>query len=143
MKLTQAGAVIARIRKFLRAGEIRREAVDVPRLIDELLQMLQTMLSEAGVRVTVDLPAALPPLTADPVQLQQVILNLVVNAVDALRDLPAARREVNIAVALTYLAVRWLFLPIAAIREGARRIGHGDFGHRHLYDFCFLTNVCM
>lgn len=96
---TQAGAVIARIRKFLRAGEIRREAVDVPRLIDELLQMLQTMLSEAGVRVTVDLPAALPPLTADPVQLQQVILNLVVNAVDALRDLPAARREVNIAVA--------------------------------------------
>lgn len=96
---TQAGAVIARIRKFLRAGEIRREAVDVPRLIDDLLQMLQAMLSESGVRVVVDLPANLPPLTADPVQLQQVILNLVVNAVDALRDLPAARREVTIVVA--------------------------------------------
>lgn len=35
-----------------------------------------------------------------------------------------------VLVALTYLAVRWLFQPIAAIRQGARRIGRGDFDHR-------------
>ena len=43
---------------------------------------------------------------------------------------PVIAGFVLVLVALTYLAVRWLFLPIAAIREGARRIGHGDFGYR-------------
>ncbi|WP_374264475.1 ATP-binding protein [Zoogloea sp.] len=94
-----AGAVIARIRKFLRAGEIKREPIDLARLVDELLKMLQAMLAEQGVRVRVCLPAAMPALTADAVQLQQVILNLVVNAVDAVKDLPPARREITLRVA--------------------------------------------
>jgi len=43
---------------------------------------------------------------------------------------PVIAGFVLVLVVLTYLAVRWLFLPIAAIREGARRIGSGDFGYR-------------
>lgn len=94
-----AGAVISRIRTFLRAGEIRRESVDVGRMLDELLQMLQLMLTETGVHVRVDLPADPPLLMADQVQLQQVLMNLIVNAVDAMRDLHERERTLIITVA--------------------------------------------
>lgn len=67
----------------------RREGIDIARLLDELLQMLQAMLTDNGVQVRVQLPDLPPAFTADAVQLQQVILNLIVNAVDALRDTPA------------------------------------------------------
>ena len=69
------------------------------RMLDELLQMLQTVLSEAGVQVSVALPRPQPRLIADPVQLQQVILNLILNAVDAMRDLPGGGRWLRIEVA--------------------------------------------
>jgi PAS domain S-box-containing protein len=95
---TLAGEVIARIRKFLRAGELRREPIPIARLLDELLQMLQAMLTDNGVRVRVHLPTPPPAFTADAVQLQQVILNLIVNAVDALRDTPADARALAIMV---------------------------------------------
>ncbi|TAH44086.1 MAG: PAS domain S-box protein [Betaproteobacteria bacterium] len=93
-----ASSVIARIRGFLRAGDIHRERVDVAHLLDELLQMLQALLAEAGVRATVELAEPRPWLMADPVQLQQVILNLIVNAVDAMRDQPEGQRSLRIAV---------------------------------------------
>ncbi len=89
---TLAGEVIARIRRFLRAGEIRQEWIAVPKLLDELLRMLNAVLLEAGVQVDVRIPPDLARIFADPVQLQQVILNLVINAVDALREWPGERR---------------------------------------------------
>lgn len=87
-----AGAVITRIRSFLRAGEIRRERVDIGRMLTELLQMLQSMLTEVGVRVYTRLPPGTVSVMADQVQLQQVILNLLVNATDAMRELPEGER---------------------------------------------------
>lgn len=93
-----AGQVISRIRGFLRAGEIRREPVDLARMLDELLQMLQTVLSEAGVQVSVRLPDVQPRIIADPVQLQQVILNLIINGVDAMREQPCGARQLHIEV---------------------------------------------
>jgi signal transduction histidine kinase len=46
------------------------------------------------------------------------------------RLVPVIAGFASVLVALTYLAVRWLFQPIAAIRQGARRIGRGEFEHR-------------
>ncbi|MCA0188646.1 MAG: GHKL domain-containing protein, partial [Proteobacteria bacterium] len=95
---TLAAGVIARIRKFLRAGEIKRERIAVPRLLDELLLMLQTLLLDAGVEVELSLPDDLPELLADAVQLQQVILNLIVNAVDAMREQRGSTHSLRIEV---------------------------------------------
>jgi PAS domain S-box-containing protein len=93
-----AGDVIARIRNFLSMGGIKRELVEVRRIVDDLLLMLQTLLQESGVQVEVRIAPNLPELLADPVQLQQVMLNLVVNAVEAMRDQTLCIRVLTIAV---------------------------------------------
>ena len=94
-----ASSVIARIRSFLRAGEIQRERVDVKRILPELLQMLHTLISEASVQVSVEYAEPQAFVMGDPVQVQQVILNLVVNAVDAMRDMPEGERLLRIRFA--------------------------------------------
>ncbi|UCV20636.1 ATP-binding protein [Ferribacterium limneticum] len=93
-----AGEVITRIRSFLRMGGIKREVLDVKSMLDNLLQMLQTMLHESGVQVDIAIAPDLPVVHADLVQLQQVMLNLVVNAVDAMRDQPLAERVLSVTV---------------------------------------------
>ena len=81
-----AGNVITRIRGFLKKEGLKREKVDVPGMIDVLIQMLRRALHEADVTVELRLAPALPDLLGDQVQLQQVILNLLVNAIDAMRN---------------------------------------------------------
>ncbi|MBR0565587.1 PAS domain S-box protein [Azoarcus sp. L1K30] len=93
-----AGEVIARIRNFLSMGGIKHEVVDVRRMLDDLLLMLQTLLLEAGVAIDVSIAPDLPRLEADLIQLQQVMLNLVVNAVEAMRDHPSRDRTLTITV---------------------------------------------
>jgi PAS domain S-box-containing protein len=93
-----ASAVIARIRKFLRTGELKREQIQIQTLLQELLQMLQSTLSEAEVSVQIEpLPTPLY-LMADPVQLQQVLVNLIMNGIDAMRELAKSERLLRIKV---------------------------------------------
>jgi PAS domain S-box-containing protein len=93
-----AGEVITRIRNFLSRGGIKRDVVDVRRILDDLLLMLHSLLQDSGVRVEVTIAPGLPVIQADQVQLQQVMLNLVVNAVDAMRDQALRERVLTISV---------------------------------------------
>jgi PAS domain S-box-containing protein len=82
---SHAGNVITRIRGFLKKEGLKRERVDISGMIDALVQMLQRRLNQAAVNVEVRIAPKLPDLYGDQVQLQQVILNLLVNAIDAIR----------------------------------------------------------
>lgn len=93
-----AGDVIARIRHFLSRGGIKHECVTVQAMLHDLLHMLHTLLQEACVQVTIELAPALPDLNADKVQLQQVLLNLIVNAVEAMREQAPGQRLLSITV---------------------------------------------
>lgn len=94
-----AGKVIARIRGFLKKEGLKRERVDIPGMIDALVQMLQRTLSQAAVNpVEVRISPQLPELWGDQVQLQQVILNLLVNAIDALRAQEGRDRRIAVEV---------------------------------------------
>lgn len=93
-----AGDVITRIRNFLSRGGINHERIAVQSILYDLLRMLHAMFQESSVQVTVLASPALPYLNADKVQLQQVLLNLMVNAVEAMREQPLDQRLLSIAV---------------------------------------------
>jgi two-component system sensor kinase FixL len=90
----RAGEVIRRLRNFVKNREVKREAVDCSRLLDDLRTLAETDARLHNVRLRIDVEDGLPTVYADPIQLQQVVLNLVRNAIDAMADAPEERREV-------------------------------------------------
>lgn len=90
----RAGEVIRRMRAMLRKEEFRPEPVDLNDAVRSVRRLLAQDAARRGVTVDVELAANLPPVRGDSVQLQQVILNLLVNAFDAVAPCPAERRRV-------------------------------------------------
>jgi C4-dicarboxylate-specific signal transduction histidine kinase len=88
----RAGEVIRRLRAMLKKEEAQRAPVDVNQLINDVLQLYRTDLVNRGVSVRLELDHGLPAVLGDRVQLQQVLLNLVINACDAMSELPGERR---------------------------------------------------
>lgn len=80
----RASDVIARIRGFLRRGELMPTPVDVEQVIDEVIGLVQADSRAQGVTIRSTSVRGLPPVRVDRVQLQQVILNLVINALEAI-----------------------------------------------------------
>jgi two-component system, LuxR family, sensor kinase FixL len=97
----RAGEVIRRLRNFVKNREVKREPVDCNRLLDDLRTLAETDARLHNVRLRIDAEADLPTVYADPIQLQQVVLNLVRNAIDAMVDLPETRREVLLSTRQT------------------------------------------
>lgn len=89
---TRAADVIARIRDLARKAEAQQEVVQIAPLIADTLAILDRDLSGGEVTMRVTLPAELPDVRGDRVQLQQVLMNLLLNAKEAMADTPAARR---------------------------------------------------
>jgi two-component system sensor kinase FixL len=90
----RAGEVIRRLRNFVKNREVKREPVDCSRLLVDLRTLAETDARLHNVRLRIDAEAGLPTVYADPIQLQQVVLNLVRNAIDAMADMPEGIREV-------------------------------------------------
>ncbi len=78
--------MLENLRKFIRKQEIQPEPVDVNRAILDVLNLIEADARAEGFRVAVHLEEGLPAVNANAVQLQQVVLNLTRNAVDAMRD---------------------------------------------------------
>ena len=93
----RAGEVIQRLRGLLKKGESRIRAVDLNELVNSTTTLLRSELIDRRVTARTDLAAGLPIVFGDSVQLQQVLLNLVVNAMDAMSRRPcaAARRYLH------------------------------------------------
>jgi C4-dicarboxylate-specific signal transduction histidine kinase len=89
----RATKVIRRLGELYKRGDVHMESIDLNQLIRETLELLDTELLIRHVMVATNLEPALPPIEGGQVQLQQVILNLVLNAADAMSALePEARR---------------------------------------------------
>jgi signal transduction histidine kinase len=93
----RAGEVISRLRSLLKKGENKFEAIDVNALVNSTVALLRTELVSRRTDVKVDLARGLPVTWGDPVQLQQVLLNLIMNAMDAMAATPAAQRSVTVS----------------------------------------------
>lgn len=99
----RAGEVVRRLRALLKKGEAKSEAVDLNELVNLTTALLRSEFIERRIHVEVDLAAGLPRAVGDSVQLQQVLLNLLVNATDAMAAVPVINRRMEICSRSTSL----------------------------------------
>ena len=104
----RAAEVIHRLRRLLKKGEPQNycDDVDLNEVIGDVLKLMRNDLITQNVTVNTDLAQDLPPVTGDRVQLQQVLLNLVLNACEAMTGNGSSKRQLLIASKLTKSAVR-------------------------------------
>jgi len=93
---TRASAVLVRTRGLLRRGERLRERLDINDVVREVIALLDGELRRNGVSLGTNLPEDLPPVVVDRVLLQQVILNLMMNAIEAVRAISDRTRVLRI-----------------------------------------------
>lgn len=95
----RAGDIIRRLREFVARGETERSVESLPKLVEEASALALVGAKEHGIRVQYDFSREVDLVLVDKVQIQQVVLNLVRNAVDAMADSSSPRRELTIALA--------------------------------------------
>jgi C4-dicarboxylate-specific signal transduction histidine kinase len=95
----RAGEVVRRMRAHLRREDIEPAPLDVSAVIRDAVHLVETDARDRGVSLSVDVASGLPRLRGDDVQLVQVVLNLVMNALDAVGEVPEDRRRVQVSAA--------------------------------------------
>jgi C4-dicarboxylate-specific signal transduction histidine kinase len=93
----RAGEIIRGIHHFVRKSEGVRRAVNLNEIIREVLRLLHSDLLGRGTAIETQLAPSLPSVDANAVQLQQVLLNLLMNSLEAMQAIPAAKRRVVIS----------------------------------------------
>jgi two-component system sensor kinase FixL len=93
----RAGQVIDNLRKFIRKQEIETHLLDVNRVVGDVLSLIEADAHSEGIPVEVRAGQGLPKVRADAMQLQQVLLNLTRNSVDAMRGGLGKERGILIA----------------------------------------------
>lgn len=96
MEDTRAGEVIHRLRDLLGKGKSTSPPIDLNDLIGSTLQLLRCEIGRR-IKVSTNLGDHLPPTYGDAVQLQQVVLNFVMNAMDAMSATPVSRRAISVS----------------------------------------------
>jgi PAS domain S-box-containing protein len=92
----RADESIRRIRSLLRKREMKPERLDLNDAVADVLKLATGDALSREVRLRGELSPALPPVFGDRVHLQQVLLNLIINAMDAMKDTPQADRELTV-----------------------------------------------
>jgi C4-dicarboxylate-specific signal transduction histidine kinase len=82
---TVAKEIIGRIRLLFKKGTPQRELVDVNEVIREMIILLHGEVTRCSISVRMELARDLPPVVGDRVQLQQVMMNLITNSIDAMK----------------------------------------------------------
>jgi len=135
----RAGLIIRRVHNFVKKSEPRLEPLHLAEVVKETLALLEPELTRAHCSVDVELDPTLPPVRADRVLIEQVLVNLIRNSLDALKNLPRDRRSVrlsaSVAAGLVEVRVRdrgngvdesvtqHLFSPFASIKAGGMGMG--------------------
>ncbi len=97
-QVRKATEIISHLRTFGRAAPATREPISLRQVIERALSLMQEQLRQRDIEVTVDLGAAEPVVVGNPIQLEQVFINLLTNARDALADSPRKAIRISSAV---------------------------------------------
>ena len=88
---TRAAGIISRVRLLYKKSTPQHELVDVNEAIREMIVLLRSEVTRYYIAVRLELAADIPQIMGDRVQLQQVLMNLVVNSIDAMKEVDGAR----------------------------------------------------
>jgi C4-dicarboxylate-specific signal transduction histidine kinase len=130
----RAGSVIDRMRSLLKRHVLNTQLLDLNELVGDVAQLARPDAATRQVKLAVNVPADLPPVRGDRVHLQQVLLNLIVNGMDAMNGASPGNRRVTVSA-----------------REGAAKtveVSVSDTGHgiateklAHVFDPFFTTKA--
>jgi C4-dicarboxylate-specific signal transduction histidine kinase len=128
-QVRKASEIISHLRTFGRAAPVSREPVCLRQVIDRALSLMQEQLRLREIEVTVDLGPEDPVVIGNPIQLEQIFMNLLTNARDAMADSP--RKQIRIS---------------GSVGSGAVEVAFADTGHgvapgleRRIFDPFFTT----
>jgi two-component system sensor histidine kinase DctS len=110
----RAGRVIKSVHDFVRRREQPREVLRADVLIDSVMPLVRLQSRKSGTRVEIDLPSPIPHVVCDRTMVEQVLLNLTRNGIQAMEDVPADRRVLRVQVSLAQ--GRWV--QIAVVDQG-------------------------
>jgi two-component system sensor kinase FixL len=96
----RAGEIIRSTREFLRRGDANVTRVEVAQIFKAVYDLVKSEASLNHVRVVIRFEREIPPVLADAIQVEQVILNLIRNSMEAMVHIPAERREIRLSAAL-------------------------------------------
>ena len=97
----RASEIIRRLRSLVKRAPLAVSTFDVNRAIDEVVSLIRPIARQNGIALRLSLDDALPAISADEIQFQQVILNLLKNACDALQQKTAVERQIAVESHLT------------------------------------------
>jgi len=127
----RAGHIVDRIREHIKKAPPRKERFDLNAAINEVIVLARSAITENGVSVQTGLADGLSPVQGDRVQVQQVVLNLVLNAVEAMGSVEAGARELSIST-----EQNWTDGVLVAVRDSGPGI---DPEHRERVFKAFYT----
>jgi PAS domain S-box-containing protein len=92
----RAGEIIRQLRRFVRKEPLERSEVDINELVKAVVVLIRPEIRRAGVYLELDLDEHLPRISAQPIQIEQVVLNLARNAIESLLETEQAERRLSI-----------------------------------------------
>ncbi len=134
----RAGQIIRRLRDFVSRGESERRVENIIKLVEEASALALVGVKDSGIRVTFQFDPSVELVLADRVQIQQVVLNLIRNAMDAMADtkvrnlvvsvMPAGRTQVRVSVADSGVGIapeiaEQLFQPFITTKRHGMGVG--------------------
>jgi len=125
----RAGEIIRRLRDLARKGEVSMEMVDLKRVIDSAVSLVTPEARLQGIEVRVEIADRLPRLFVDAIQVEQVILNLLLNSIEAMQDAPVKRVRIESRQVDGFVEV--------AVRDSGPGLAEG--AHAHLFEPFFTT----
>ncbi len=117
----RASDVVRHIRALSRKEKVDVEALDIESVIGGIVRLLHANALLRQSRVTLDVAAGLPPVAGHRIELQQVVLNLLLNAFDAVDPFPAERREIVVRARLAGQGA-----VVVAVSDRGTGIGSAD-----------------
>ncbi|HEX6080839.1 MAG TPA: ATP-binding protein [Methylomirabilota bacterium] len=131
----RAAEVLTRIRALLARSAVTREHWQMDRVVADVLPLVRPELGRHHIALEVSMDEGLPEVVADRIQLQQVLINLLVNAAEAMREVPAERR--HLALRAVHDIAAGHDCVLLTVADGG--VGLGEVDPDHLFDPFYTT----